>query len=275
MTFKIGISICLLFVSLGCNKFKDLGIEKEEEFVLSKNQFSEFDRHLSNLPMIIRYKDETNNRYVDFDIRKRTVELNKVWSFANPQPNTIYGEAGGIVFYISETSVGWGYGTPSSSVTAGSTTLNVQTICFAVDISAYAAMFAGQTGDLPFDGISAVMGLDADFSLLENSSSTNFGDYFSGLAEYFVYDFEASGDYEVVDWTNLSAEFPETLGFAMVFSFSSDNFGSFYFSKDGDISVNGGSMSFDGNYWGIEMDFSIISPDLSYDTYPGSGSMGC
>ena len=169
MLITRSVSFCLLLALLGCTKFNDLGIEKNEKIVLSKNQFSEFDNHLSHLPMIIRYKDETNNRYVDFDIKKRTVELNKDWSFANPEPNTIYGESGGIVFYISQSSVGWGYGSPSSSITAGSTTLNVQTICFAVDISAYASMFAGQTGELPFDGISAVMGLDADFSLLENS----------------------------------------------------------------------------------------------------------
>ena len=277
MTFKRSISFCLLIVLLGCTKFSDTSIEKSEELVLSKNQFSEFDKHLSDLPMIIRYKDETNNRYVDFDIRKRTVELNKVWSFANPEPNTIYGEGGGIVFYISESSVGWGYGSPSSTVTAGSTTLDVQTICFAVDMSAYAAMFTGQTGELPIDGFSGVMGLDADFSLLANSSSTNFGDYFSGLAYYFVYDYQASGNYPVIDWTDWSGSvaFPNALGFAMVFSFSSNNIGSFYFSKDGDISVNGGSMSFNGNYWGIEMDFSNIAPNLTYDTYTGSGSMGC
>ena len=68
MTLLKGISFCILLVSLGCNKFNDLGIEKDEEFVLSKNQFSVFDKHLYDLPMIIRYKDETNNRYVDFDI---------------------------------------------------------------------------------------------------------------------------------------------------------------------------------------------------------------
>ena len=228
------------------------------------------------MPLTIRYFDEKNNRHVDFDVRKRTVSFNKVWSFANPQPNTIYASGGGFVIYLSSSSASWGYGTPTHTVNAGSTTLQVQTICLAVDASAYAAMFAGQTGQLPYTGISVVMGLDADFSLLANSSSTNFGNYFSGLAYYLVYDSPASGSYNAIDWTNLTTLFPNQQGFAMVFSFDTqNNFGAFYFSKDGQFNVSGGDISFNGNYWGIEIDFMNINPNLSYNTYAGSGTMGC
>jgi hypothetical protein len=135
-------------------------------------------------------------------------------------------------------------------------------------------MFSGQTGTLPIDGISLVMGLDADFSLLANSSSTNFSNYFHGLAYYLVYDFNASGSYQVIDWTTMTT-LPNSISFAMLFSFDSNNMGAFYFSQDGDINVSGGNMTFNGNYWGIEMDFSNLSPSLTYDTYPGSGTMGC
>ena len=61
----------------------------------------------------------------------------------------------------------------------------------------------------------------------------------------------------------------------MLFSFDYNNSGAFYFSQDGAINVNGGDMSFNGNYWGIEMDFTNLSQSLTYNSYPGSGTMGC
>ena len=262
-------------VMASCGK-KDLPIESST-FKLDQKQIKLFNENLSSIPMIIKYYDEDNDRFVDFDVRNRTVTFNKTWNFANPEPNTIYGSsAGGIVVYISSGATSWGYGTPTHSVSAGSTTLNVQTLCLAVDCSAYAALFAGQTGQLPIDGFSCVMGLDADFSLLANSSSTNFGNYFSGLAYYLVYDFQASGSYGVIDWSTWSGlNFPNGLAYAMVFSFGSNNFGSFYFSQSGDIDVSGGDMTFNGDYWGIEYDFTNITPDLTYSSFPGSGTMGC
>lgn len=247
---------------------------KENKMELSLEQYKVLQQNLKTIPLIIKVKDEVNNRFVDFDVRNKTVSFNKVWNFSDPTPNTIYGQNGGIVVYVSSSSLGWGYGSPTHTVSAGNTTLNVQTMCVAVDASAYAAMFSGQTGALPFDGISLVMGLDADFSLLANSSSTNFSNYFHGLAYYLVYDFNASGSYPVIDWTTMTT-LPNSISFAMLFSFDSNNMGAFYFSQDGDINVSGGNMTFNGNYWGIEMDFSNLSPSLTYDTYPGSGTMGC
>jgi hypothetical protein len=118
------------------------------------------------------------------------------------------------------------------------------------------------------------MGLDADFSLLANSSNTNFANYFHGLAYYLVYDFNASGSYDVIDWTTMTT-LPNSLAFSMVFSFDFNNSGAFYLSKDGAITVSGGDMTFNGNYWGIEMDFNNLNQSLTYNTFSGSGTMGC
>lgn len=271
---NIGIlAVLILFGLNSCNKNQTY-VAKEEKMTFTPQQYKKFQDKLSTIPMIIKVKDEVNNRFVDFDVRNQTVTFNKSWSFANPTPNTIYAQNGGIVVYVSSSSLGWGYGTPTHTVSAGNTTLNVQTLCMAVDASAYAAMFAGQTGTLPIDGISIVMGLDADFSLLANSSSTNFANYFHGLAYYLVYDFNASGSYNVIDWTTMTT-LPNSIAFAMLFSFDYNNSGAFYFSQDGAINVNGGDMSFNGNYWGIEMDFTNLSQSLTYNSYPGSGTMGC
>ena len=261
-----------IFIS-SCNKSNNIPF-KEGKMKLSKEQYERFQYRLKTIPMIIRVKDEANNRYVDFDVRKKTINFNKTWSFANPTPNTIYGQGGGIVVYVSSSGLGWGYGTPTHTVTAGNTTLTVQTLCLAIDASAYAAMFASQVGSLPIDGISIVMGLDADFSLLANSNNTNFANYFHGLAYYLVYDFNASGSYTVIDWTTMTT-LPSTIAFAMMFSFEVNNSGAFYFSNDGNINVSGGDMTFNGNYWGIEMDFTNLSQSLTFGTYPGSGTMGC
>jgi hypothetical protein len=271
---NIGILAFLILVGLNSCSKNQTYVAKEEKMTLSPEQYKKFKDKLSAMPMIIKVKDEVNNRFVDFDVRNQTVTFNKSWNFANPTPNTIYAQNGSIVVYVSSNSAGWGSGSPTHTVTAGNTTLNVQTLCMAVDASAYAAMFAGQTGALPIDGISIVMGLDADFSLLANSNSTNFANYFHGLAYYLVYDFNASGSYDVIDWTTMTS-LPNSIAFAMLFSFDYNSSGAFYFSQDGTINVSGGDMTFNGNYWGIEMDFNNLSPSLTYNSYPGSGTMGC
>lgn len=265
------------FLSLtitACNKSKIVNVAKHEKVVLSKEQQIKLEEAFKNMPLIIKMKDEKNNRFVDFNVKERTVSFNKSWNFANPQPNTIYAQDGSFVVYVSSTTFDFGGSSPSYTVNAGNTSLNVKTICVAVDASAYAAMFQTQTGQLPIDGISAVIGLDADFSLLQNASSSNFGDYFHGLAYYLVYDFGASGSYNVFDWTG-STPLGNSDGFAMVFGFEQNNFGGFYFSKDGTLNVSGGDMTFNGNYWGIEADFTTLSTTLAYDTFAGSGTMGC
>jgi hypothetical protein len=272
----LGIFILSAVTFNSCNKFEEVNAPTQEIKQLTKEEYKNLMKKMDALPMIIKYYDEKNDQYIDFDVKNRSVSVNKIWSFANPEPNTIYASGGGLVVYISSSSTNWGYGSPTHTITAGSTTLNVQTLCLAVDASAYAAMFAGQTGELPYTGISVVMGLDADFSLLENASSSNFGNFFRGLAYYLVYDSPASGAYDVIDWTNYNGIFPDQLGFAMVFSFDlQNNFGAFYFSQDGQLNVSGGDISFNGNYWGIETIFDNINPSLSYGTYSGSGTMGC
>lgn len=273
---KIYIFIILSFIVFSCSKeVKENTINENKELKLTENQSIKLNENLEKIPLIIKYYDEENNRTVDFDCKKRTVSFNKSWSFSNPTPNTIYSQGGNLVIYMSSSASNFGYGNPTSSITVGSTTLNVQTLCLAVDASAYSQMFAGQTGQLPIDGISVVLGLDADFSLLANSSSTNFANYFHGLAYYLVYDFNASGNYTIIDWLNGISNLTNSKAFAFVFSFQQNNNGGFYFSQDGDMTVSGGDMTFNGNYWGIETNFTSINPNLTYQTYPGSGTMGC
>jgi hypothetical protein len=269
------LSASVLFIfMLGCNKsnvVKKIGSDKLE---ITKEQKEKIEESLKSMPLVVKIKDEENDRFIDFDVRNKTVSVSKTWSFANPQPNTIYAQGSGLVVYVSSSTFGFGSSNSTSTINAGNTSLNVQTLCLAVDASAYASMFQAQTGQLPISGISVVMGLDVDWALLQNASTANFGNYFHGLAYYLVYDFPASGSYNVIDWTGANG-ISSLDGFTMVFSFSQNNNGSFYFSKSGTINVNGGDMTYNGDYWGIEGLFNTISNGLTFQTYSGSGTMGC
>ncbi len=272
LSILIGLIILTLIQS--CNKSNVAKKIGKAHLEINKENNLKIEEALNTMPLIIKIKDEVNDRFIDFDIRNKTVSINKTWSFANPQTNTIYAQGSGLIVYVSSSVFGFGTNNSTSSITAGSTTLNVQTLCLAIDASAYATMFQTQSGQLPITGISVVMGLDVDWALLQNASSSNFGNYFHGLAYYLVYDFPASGSYNVYDWTGASG-LSSLDGFAMVFSFSQNNNGSFYFSKTGTLNVNGGDITFNGDYWGIEGLFNTINNGLTFQTYTGSGTMGC
>ena len=131
----------------------------------------------------------------------------------------------------------------------------------------------------PIDGISLVMGLDADFSMLNNANTMCFSDFIHGVAFYEVFESPASGSYDVIDWTDPNFDFTTYFtsqnGYAFVFSFDNCNQGNFYFSKEGQITVNGGDMIFSGEYWGWEDWMTAITQGVTINAYPGSGTMGC
>lgn len=265
--------VCIISViALSCTK-KDLPIKEitETEQKLSSETSENLKKELENLPLIIRVKDSVNNRFIDFNVKNKSISINKSWSFSNPSSNTIYASSQGLVVYISDPNSSFGYGSGSSTITAGNTTLNVQTLCLAMDLSAFSA-----SGTLPISGFSMVMGLDADFSLLQNASSLCFSDFFKGLAYYMVYESPASGTYPVINWNNPNFTLNANDGYAFVFSFENCNEGKFYFSKSGDIAVSNGDMTFqNGFYWELLGLIDSITTGVSLIDYPGSGTMGC
>lgn len=260
--------ICLSFLS--CNK-NELAVTKREQ-KLTSGMEKFIKKELDKLPLIIRVKDTVNDRYVDFNVKTQTISTVKNWSFSNPSPNTIYASSQGLVVYISAPNAGFGYGSGTSTINAGNSTLHVQTQCLAMDLSAFGAI----GGTMPIDGFSMVIGLDADFSLLQNANTMCFSDFFKGLAYYMVYDSPASGSYSVVDWNNPNFTINSNDGYAYVFSFENCNDGKFYFSKSGTLNVNGGDISFqNGHYWELIGLFNSIVTGANLIDYPGSGTMGC
>ena len=60
--------------------------------MLSGAQKENIENAFKTMPLIIKVKDEVNNRFLDFDVRNRTVSICKTWSFTSPQTNTIYAQ---------------------------------------------------------------------------------------------------------------------------------------------------------------------------------------
>ena len=269
------LSIILILIS--CTKKPNSIVEFKPQEEISQTTVSNIKKMLDELPLIIRVRDEKNNRFVDFDIRNKTISILKSWSFANPTPNNVYSTANGFVIYVSDIPSSWGMGSGTQTITAGSTTLQVQTMCLAM--SGFSNLFSSSAA-FPIDGVSLVMGLDADFSMIANASTMCFSDFFHGVAFYEVFDSPASGSYSVVDWADPNAfttNFTPANGFAFVFSFDNCNEGNFYFSKSGNISVSGGDMTFNnGQYYGLEDFFNLITQGSTTGSlYSGSGTMGC
>ena len=266
-----------ILISSSCTKNPSKIVAPNAQEEISETTVSNLKKMLDELPTIIRVRDEKNNRFVDFDIKNKSISILKSWSFANPTPNTVYSTNSGFVIYISDPNPAWGMGSGSQTITAGSTTLQVQTMCLAM--AGFSNLFSsGQS--FPIDGISLVMGLDADFSMLNNASTLCFSDFIHGVAFYEVFESPASGSYNVIDWTDpnvFTNDFLPQNGYAFVFSFDNCNEGNFYFSKSGTINVNGGDMTFSGEYWGWEDWYTAITQGgtILTNDYPGSGTMGC
>ncbi len=212
------------------------------------------------------------------------------WNFADPGEGVSFASNGGITysaatntFYISPSSFGAGGGSIGGTVVAGGSSLDIN----------YAFCFSADNGDEPVggdlfsatnattNGLSGVIGISGDFDALMNAdSTTEFSDIFHGIAFYFVYDGRPDGQYDVVDWLDVTWSDSTTFDnkcFAFIFDFVN---GRLFLSKSGHIDVSGGSMTYDGDYLEVtgfldEDGNYDLSGDLDYNTVPGFGTMGC
>lgn len=192
----------------------------------------------------------------------------------------VWTEDGGMVV-ITEPSAGMGGG--GGVVVAGNSTLNIDiAFCFALGEEVTGGgLFGPEMGD-----VAGVIGISGDFEALVNGdfdeSEDDIFDYFHGLAYYFVYtDQLTNGSYDVMNWIE---EFDDSgdgdfqdVSFAFVVDFQTET-GGIYISKDGSISINGGTMEFNGNYYGITGVGFFDDGDEEVDDVTivsGYGGMGC
>lgn len=189
----------------------------------------------------------------------------------------VWTEEGGIVV-ITEPQAGLGGG--GGTVSAGNTTLDINlAVCFALgDEAIGGGLFGPDMGD-----VAGVIGISGDFEALQSGDFSDGEDpfqYFHGFAYYYVYADQLSDtSYDVLNWIDDLGQPEEDLqDFSFAFIISFQNEGGIYLSKDGAITVNGGSMEFSGNYYAVEgVGFFDDSEDqdASYSTVSGYGAMGC
>lgn len=240
------------------------------------------ERIVANLPEIGIVSEDRSTVY-KFNLNTREFSFsdpNPGWNFSNSDEVVFYpyNDGGGILF-IGAGSIGANTG---GTVVAGETALDVNyTFCFSASDEALGLDLFDLGGD-SFDGVSVVLGIAGDFEALaegEVEEDATFEDFFQGFAMYIVYDNEASGSYEILNWIEDLDEDPDQLeghGFAYVLDFVDFNI---YLSSSGDLNVSGGQISFSGEYLGLldlflefteegedEPEFAIVS---------GFGTMGC
>jgi len=229
----------------------------------------------------VKIWDENRNRMYNFDVLNRDFSFSDAgdggWNFSDNDVVWDPAPEGGGTLFISSSALG---GNTGGTVVAGSSALDITyTFCFSASEEAL-GMDLFDYG-INMDGISMVIGIAGDFEALMNDEvdeGSEFTDYFQGFAVYFVYDDEASGNYDILDWFDSLEDDVLDLsdnGFAYLLDFVEMGL---YFSSDGTLNVSGGQMQFDGEYFALTSFLTSTSDeddDYSFAFVPGFGIMGC
>jgi hypothetical protein len=162
-------------------------------------------------------------------------------------------------------------------VVAGSSSLDINMAICVSAASQGNEFFDFGTMDSTF-GFSMVLGIAGDFEALMNDEidpNADITDYIYGFAMYIVYKDQASGSYEVIDFTdpNGLTDF-DSKAVSLVFDFRD---GKMYISKDGNLTVGSNTISFNGNYFELDWfaDSSATNDDQTPAEVSGYGTMGC
>jgi hypothetical protein len=281
---KTGVPALLMAGLLfSCSKESfNTGVKQDKIQVTDKAVQKQIMAQAHKMPAVGIY-NKTMNKVIVF---RHFEDGRKSFSFTNPPGNGInfatsnggqwvWTEEGGLVI-LSEPSQGLGGG---GTVVAGNTTLDIAiAFCFSFDEEALGA----DLFDTGLGQVAGVIGIAGDFEALANGDFDEDDDlfeYFHGFAYYLVYAEQLGNqNYEVLNWIEdleQDEEDLEDFGFAFVVAFQGE--GGIYLSKDGNLSVSGGSIGFNGNYYGIEGLgwFDGEDGDVNFVEVPGFGVMGC
>lgn len=274
--------ISSLFIFSSCTKHDD---ENGRPIAQGSPQDKRIKSLIRSLPIEKLVKE--NQRVVK--MKEMNGQRDGGWSFADPNTGTAINFSDGNltittnptsppVLNISTSALG--NNTGSGVVVAGPTALDINyTFCFSSTDQSYGLnLFDLNNGG--FNGVSSVIGVSGDFSKLETATdSTPFSDIFHGLAFYIVYDGQATGTYNVIDWLDGISDSTATQGNSFAFLFDFVN-GRLFLSADGTIDVTGGMMNFQGHYLEVsgfmDEDGDVdLDGDLQYSIVSGFGQMGC
>lgn len=290
------VAASFLFIT-GCSKDDYNAGPAEDQGAVSRivdpSTQNKIEKAANKIPAISWY-NSTMDKVITFDPKNET----KSFSFSDPNPgfnfsnsnqvNWVPANGGGGILFVGPGAFGGNSASGGAgTVIAGSTVLNISsTFCFSASEEAL-GLDIGGFGGPDFDGISGVIGFAGDLEALSTGdfeSEDEIFDFFDGIAYYVVYDNEASGSYDILNWFDGFSEDPDDLGgdgFAWVYGFSPDSW-SLWFSQSGTLNVSGGSMNFNGEYFGIELNFDDLFEDdgddlfdLQFSEGTGYGQMGC
>lgn len=276
--------IVAIIALAGCSKQESTSASGVSNAVISNKsdltveQQRKVEQLVSNMPDIGVLSEDGETLY-RFNPNTREFSFgapNDGWNFSTAEgPVFVPADQGGGILIIPAFSFG---GNTGGTVVAGSSALDINyTFCFSASDEALGLDLFDYGGN--FDGISMVLGIAGNFEALADGDvdeDAEFTDFFQGFAMYFVYDNEASGTYDILDWfDDLENDLDdlENHGFSYVIDFVNFNL---YFSAEGTLTVSGGEMSFTGEYFGIlELLDSLDDEEVEFDFVPGFGTMGC
>src|SRR5690606_34996500 len=285
---KAGVPVLVmagLLVSCAKERFNS-GADQQSTVITDKSIQKKLVLQAEKMPAVGIY-NKTMDKVIVFSANDNG---EKSFSFANPpsggfnfatsnggQWMSYPGEPGGIMV-ITEPSAGLGGG--GGTVVVGGTSLDIAfAVCFAVGEEAMGA----DLFDTGIDEVAGVIGIAGDFEALTNGEfdeDDNLFDFFHGFAYYLVYAEELQNDsYEVLNWLeDLEQDVEELDGFGFAFVVHFVNEGGIFLSQDGELTVDGGSIAFNGNYFGIN-GLGFFGEEGDEPTFeeniPGFGTMGC
>lgn len=279
---QVTLATGLILFAAGCKKAE---LDENRSFQANSKTVSAEDQRtamelLERVPTIGFWDVENGNLY-KFNTQTRDFDFSQPsdgWDFSNSEDVQYVTDNNGGLLIIPVFSFGGNTG--GGTIVAGNSALNVDyTFCFSASEEALGLDLFDFGGD--FNGISGVIGIAGDFEALADGDvdeDADFTDFFQGFAAYMVYDDEASGSYNVLNWLeDLEDEDVDNdeAAFAYVIDFVEPGI---YFSADGQLSVSGGTINFDGEYLAITdflLDFDEEEGDLAFDYVSGFGALGC
>lgn len=204
---------------------------------------------------------------------------NDGFDFANPSGNTYSDDEG----YIIVTSPGFG-SNAGGVVSAGNNTYDIsQTFCLSASEENDDDDEKGEDIidflEAGIEGVSFVLGVsgDLDGNIAQDDEDESFG--LNAVVLYVVFDDRAQGNYDVINFFDAfdGSEEPDFGGQAYAYIFDYEN-GIIYISSEGSLSVNGGNITFSGEYLEINVGgdgFFEINEDEDFKFVNGAGTLGC
>ncbi|MFM1931663.1 MAG: hypothetical protein RL226_966 [Bacteroidota bacterium] len=280
-TFAVVLFGAVAFLA-GCKKEETgAGSYANRQVTIDTEDLRTAERIVSRLPEIGIVSEDRSTVY-RFNLETREFSFstpNPGWNFSNSDEVVFVPyEGGGGILFVGAGSIGSNTG---GTVVAGESALDINyTFCFSASDEALGLDLFDLGGS--FDGVSVVLGIAGNFEALaegEVDEDAEFEDFFQGFAMYIVYDNEASGSYEILNWLEDLEEDPDDLadhGFAYLIDFTTF---SIYLSAGGELNVSGGEISFSGDYLGL-LDLFLEfeegnEEDPDFAVVPGFGTMGC